>query len=241
MQFEFRFGRPRHPASRPDGEEPFRILVLGDLTARDPAQRSAPLDQRRPLRVDVDNLDQVFARLSPRLDLTLAEAPLAIELRNLDDFHPDSAVPPPGAVCRPAQAARRTRGSGPVSARGGGLGGIAPCRTGPDAIASRRGRRRCRTPARTQARCGAGRSPRRRAHGALAAGYRRAPRRGGHGTRTGALHRRSRRRHRRADAAPAASPRIPGHRGDVARHLPPGDATGDRRNAAGVPSRCGPR
>ncbi len=90
MQFEFRFGRPRHPASRPDGEEPFRILVLGDLTGRDPAQRSAPLAQRRPLRVNVDNLDQIFARLSPRLDLTLAGAPLAIELRNLDDFHPDA-------------------------------------------------------------------------------------------------------------------------------------------------------
>ena len=90
MQFEFRFGRSRRPASRPDGEEPFRILVLGDFTGRDPAQRSAPPSQRGPLRVDVDNLEQVLARLSPRLDLILSEMPLAIELRSLDDFHPDA-------------------------------------------------------------------------------------------------------------------------------------------------------
>ncbi len=90
MQFEFRFGRPRHPASRPDGEEPFRILVLGDLTGRDPAHRSVPLGHRTPLRVDVDNLERVFDRLSPRLDLTVAGAPLTVELRSLDDFHPDA-------------------------------------------------------------------------------------------------------------------------------------------------------
>jgi type VI secretion system protein ImpC len=87
MQFESSFGRAPNPGS--GDEQPFRILVLGDITGRESGQRTTPLAQRKPLQVDVDNLQQVFARLAPRLDLTLEGARLAIEFEDFDDFHPD--------------------------------------------------------------------------------------------------------------------------------------------------------
>jgi type VI secretion system protein ImpC len=87
MQFESRFGRVSGPGAA--GEQPFRILVLGNITGRESGQRTKPLAQRKPLQVDVDNLQQVFARLAPHLDLTLEGARLTIEFEDLDDFHPD--------------------------------------------------------------------------------------------------------------------------------------------------------
>jgi type VI secretion system protein ImpC len=87
MQFESSFGRVSAPGSV--GEQPFRILVLGNITGRESGQHATPLAQRKPLQVDVDNLQQVFARLAPRVDLTLEGARLAIEFERFDDFHPD--------------------------------------------------------------------------------------------------------------------------------------------------------
>ena len=89
VQFEFGSRRSRHPVSRSKSETPLRMLVLGDITGREPVQRATPLAQRKPIQVDVDNLDRVFARLAARLDLTLEGGRMVIEFGGLDDFHPD--------------------------------------------------------------------------------------------------------------------------------------------------------
>jgi len=89
MQFDMTFGRSGRAGSRPDDEEPFRILVLGDFGGRTNAQRTPAFTQRLPLAVDVDSLDQVFARLAPRMECMLDGAPLTIDFRSIEDFHPD--------------------------------------------------------------------------------------------------------------------------------------------------------
>ncbi|MDD5367224.1 MAG: type VI secretion system contractile sheath large subunit [Gallionellaceae bacterium] len=70
-----------------------RILVLADLHGN--GQRDVPLALRRPLAIHVDNAEQVLVRLAPRLSLSIetpgeAVEPIALEFRQIDDFHPDS-------------------------------------------------------------------------------------------------------------------------------------------------------
>jgi len=78
----------------PDPETPFRIAVFGDFRGRtnrgiiDPA-----LDNRRPLLVDRDNLDEILAKLKVEINLPILgkeSPPVTIEFSELDDFHPDS-------------------------------------------------------------------------------------------------------------------------------------------------------
>ncbi len=64
-------------------EEPFRILVAGDFSGG--AGRN-----RRPIVIDRDNFDQVFALLAPQLKLNAGGDELTVSFRDLDDFHPDS-------------------------------------------------------------------------------------------------------------------------------------------------------
>src|SRR5688572_26485253 len=80
--FQFNFGRsgtPREP------EEPMRLLVLGDFSGRPAAERT-PLATRPTLRVDLDNLDTLVARLAPRI--VTAEA--TVSIASLDELHPDA-------------------------------------------------------------------------------------------------------------------------------------------------------
>jgi type VI secretion system protein ImpC len=82
-------GEPGAP-SVPREDTPFRMLVLGNFSG---GQRPAtPLAQRRPVRVDRDNLDEVLARLGVRAHVAAAPGSaslLPISFRELDDFHPD--------------------------------------------------------------------------------------------------------------------------------------------------------
>jgi type VI secretion system protein ImpC len=89
MEFDMTFGRSGRSGSVRDEEDPFRILVLGDFRGRAMEPRDPAFAQRVPISVDVDNLDKVFARIAPRLALTLDGAPLTIEFQKLADFHPD--------------------------------------------------------------------------------------------------------------------------------------------------------
>lgn len=82
MEFDVSLSRPVRP--REDGE-PLRILVIADLGGA----RDGPLAQRRPLPVDIDNLDAVLARLAPCLVIELDGLPLELHFESLDDFHPD--------------------------------------------------------------------------------------------------------------------------------------------------------
>jgi type VI secretion system protein ImpC len=69
------------------GQTPFRIALLGDFSAR---SNRVDLRQRRPVRVDLDNADDVLARMDARLELPGPDAPIRIRFESFDDFHPDS-------------------------------------------------------------------------------------------------------------------------------------------------------
>ncbi|WP_295387581.1 type VI secretion system contractile sheath large subunit [uncultured Thiodictyon sp.] len=83
MQFDFSFSNASGARPR-DETDPFRILVLGRFGGA-----AVPLAQRTPIGVDIDNFEQIFARLAPRLELVLDGTPLTIEFGSPDDFHPD--------------------------------------------------------------------------------------------------------------------------------------------------------
>lgn len=73
-------------------DQSFRILVFGDFSGRASRNAHRPrLRELRPLRVDRDDLDAVFARLAPLLALMPPGADAALELqpRALEDLHPD--------------------------------------------------------------------------------------------------------------------------------------------------------
>ena len=81
-------------AAVPEPDTPFRIVLLGDFSAR--AQRGVfepgSLGKRRPLRVDRDKFNDVMAALGVDLDLPIAASGgprVAIRVRELEDFHPD--------------------------------------------------------------------------------------------------------------------------------------------------------
>ena len=82
------------PSALRDGPPPHRILLLGDFSGRGSRQEQ-PNRTEPPsiVSVDLDNLDQVLARLRPTLSVSLLEAErltATIEIRSLDDFHPDT-------------------------------------------------------------------------------------------------------------------------------------------------------
>lgn len=80
------------PTERPsDPAAPFRVLVAADLMGRSPRK---PLELRRPVFVDRDNLEDVLERLGPELSLEVASGapPIHLRFREIDDFHPDQLL-----------------------------------------------------------------------------------------------------------------------------------------------------
>jgi type VI secretion system protein ImpC len=67
---------------RPAGDEPFRILVVGDFTGG--AGRG-----RKAIGIDRDSFDGVLGALAPAVEVPLGGAALSIGFRELEDFHPD--------------------------------------------------------------------------------------------------------------------------------------------------------
>jgi type VI secretion system protein ImpC len=95
MKYTMNFGRvtTQSRPRKPPGQE-FRIAVLGDLSARANAgklETGKALADRKPLRVDVDNLEKIFGQLSPTLSLPIGSdgAAVLVTVKSLDDFHPD--------------------------------------------------------------------------------------------------------------------------------------------------------
>jgi len=69
-----------------DPETPFRVLVLGDFGGA----VAGPLATRKMHAVDRDVLEEELGRLQVTMDLPLGNGRSArIEVRDLDDFHPD--------------------------------------------------------------------------------------------------------------------------------------------------------
>ncbi len=85
-------------AGKPDPDTPFRILILGDFSGRANRRREelgSKLAERRPVRLDRDNFDQILARLGVELHLSLPgqNTPrLTTGFSELNDFHPDRLV-----------------------------------------------------------------------------------------------------------------------------------------------------
>ncbi len=96
MQYDVSFGHLDAVARTAQGPA-FRLAVLGDFSGRASKgvlETGAALAARKPLRVDVDNLDDVLARLAPRISLPLGDGgeTVAVPIACMDDFHPDQLV-----------------------------------------------------------------------------------------------------------------------------------------------------
>lgn len=88
---------------KPKPETPFRILILGDFAGRGHRGIQQPLAaQRRPIAVDIDNLDTIMEKLALRVELPAVGAPdqgsrpgtlpgtlPGVSFSELEDFHPD--------------------------------------------------------------------------------------------------------------------------------------------------------
>jgi type VI secretion system protein ImpC len=94
MNYEVSFGRlgaaPRPPA---EGKK-FRLALLGDFSGRANAGKldiGADLASRKPIKVDVDNLDDVLGRMQLTLSLPLTDdgGTVGVTIGSMDDFHPD--------------------------------------------------------------------------------------------------------------------------------------------------------
>jgi type VI secretion system ImpB/VipA family protein len=72
---------------------PFRLAILGDFSGganRGRLEVGKALAKRKPLRVDVDNIDQVMARLKITVSLPMTgEGAVEFPVASIDDFHPD--------------------------------------------------------------------------------------------------------------------------------------------------------
>ena len=94
MQYEVSFGQVTRAQQPLRLTNRFRLAVLGDFSGRANAgklETGKALATRKPIPVDVDNLDDVLTRFKLNLRLQLGEdgETVAIPVGSLDDFHPD--------------------------------------------------------------------------------------------------------------------------------------------------------
>ncbi len=92
MDYAVSFGRIGKSAPAAPGPA-FRLAVLGDFSGRASAgivETGDALARRKPLKADVDNLDDLVARLAPKITIALdEEGAVSIPISGMDDFHPD--------------------------------------------------------------------------------------------------------------------------------------------------------
>lgn len=84
LKFELSLGSASKAAPR-DPDAPLHILIVGDFCGESGLAQTA----RKPLRIDLDNFDQVMAVLQPRCRVLLRPTPADLSFSTLDDFHPD--------------------------------------------------------------------------------------------------------------------------------------------------------
>jgi type VI secretion system protein ImpC len=96
MAYSMNFGvmSSNVPPRAAGGSVKFRLAVLGDFSARantGELATGADLAKRKPLKVDIDNLDEVLGRLKPKLNLPIATdgGSVEVSIGEMDDFHPD--------------------------------------------------------------------------------------------------------------------------------------------------------
>ena len=96
MQYDVSFGRIGSARRAAPGPA-FRLAVLGDFSGRANAgilETGAKLAARKPLKVDVDNLDAMIERLKITVSVPVDEEGNVITapIKSMDDFHPDQLV-----------------------------------------------------------------------------------------------------------------------------------------------------
>ena len=96
MQYDVSFGRIGN-AKRAAPGPAFRLAVMGDFSGRANAgilETGAKLAARKPLKVDVDNLDAMIERLKITVQVPVDEDGNVITapIKSMDDFHPDQLV-----------------------------------------------------------------------------------------------------------------------------------------------------
>ncbi len=81
----------RKTTARPEPDAPFHILLLGDFSGRTSRGIVEPLHRRRPVFIDRDEIDSAMRDLNIQLRLPLGSDGVTadIEIKELEDFHPD--------------------------------------------------------------------------------------------------------------------------------------------------------
>jgi len=83
VHLEFNLGSRAH--SDPIASKaPFRVLVIGDFSGHGARDDTAVLN---PVRIDVDNFDEVLEHVAPRIEMPGSAS--ALVFHSLEDFHPD--------------------------------------------------------------------------------------------------------------------------------------------------------
>jgi len=93
LRFDMELGTVPRTTARKSDADPLRILILADLSGQEAGGRTeaASLTSRKISSIDIDNFDQVFARIAPTLHLEpLPGQVVDLELESLDDFHRDA-------------------------------------------------------------------------------------------------------------------------------------------------------
>jgi type VI secretion system ImpB/VipA family protein len=93
MKYEVNFGS-LSAAGIPENDDCFRIAVLADLSGRANQgllETGDALAARKPLRIDVDNIDELIERLDIKLHLPISDdgGSVRVPLTQMEDFHPD--------------------------------------------------------------------------------------------------------------------------------------------------------
>jgi type VI secretion system ImpB/VipA family protein len=98
MQYDVNFGTlSGKPRATPSPGTKFRLALLGDFSGRANAglmETGEALARRKPLKLDVDTLDDVIGRMKLSLTLSLDDEAAVVEvpIGSMDDFHPDQFV-----------------------------------------------------------------------------------------------------------------------------------------------------
>ena len=97
MPYEVSFGTLSKPRADAAPGQKFRLALLGDFSGRANAgllETGEALAGRKPIKVDVDNLDAVIAKMKLCLNLPIGgdDATIAVPINSIDDFHPDQLV-----------------------------------------------------------------------------------------------------------------------------------------------------
>ena len=75
--------------AKPELDDPFLILVLGDFSGRASRGVTAAVEGRTPIPVDCESVDDAMKRLQVKIRIPVEGRNLDLEFHGMDEFHPD--------------------------------------------------------------------------------------------------------------------------------------------------------